>query len=111
MCSHGAPAAAKLNHQYSEWRAEVSAWQAEWEPALAAWSRFTQLSPPRFCTTRSEERDQGLETSFAMIRLNDQAVVISLRQVAHAMQLSTGAVKYHLHAARQTLRGVLEAQS
>ena len=58
------------------------AWQAEWEPALAAWSRFTQLSPPRFCTTRSEERDQGLETSFAMIRLNDQAVVISLRQVA-----------------------------
>ena len=57
------------------------AWQAEWEPALAAWSRFTQLSPPRFCTTRSEERDQGLETSFAMIRLNDQAVVISLRQV------------------------------
>ena len=36
---------------------------------------------------------------------------LDVRQVAHAMQLSAGAVKYHLHAARQTLRGVLEAQS
>lgn len=36
---------------------------------------------------------------------------LDVHQVAHSMALSEGAVKYHLHAARQTLRGVLEAQS
>ena len=36
---------------------------------------------------------------------------LDITQVAHAMKLSSGAVKYHLHAARQTLRGALEAQS
>lgn len=36
---------------------------------------------------------------------------LDVHQVANAMQLSDGAVKYHLHAARQTLRGALEAQS
>ena len=36
---------------------------------------------------------------------------LDVHQVASAMQLSDGAVKYHLHAARQTLRGALEAQS
>ena len=33
---------------------------------------------------------------------------LDVRQVAHAMELSDGAVKYHLHAARQTLRGALD---
>jgi len=36
---------------------------------------------------------------------------LDVQQVADAMGLSTGAVKYHLHAARQTLRRALEAQS
>ena len=36
---------------------------------------------------------------------------LDVHQVAHAMDLSDGAVKYHLHAARQTLRGALEAVS
>ena len=35
----------------------------------------------------------------------------SVAEVADSMKLSEGAVKYHLHAARQTLRGALEAQS
>ncbi len=33
---------------------------------------------------------------------------LSVAEVAHAMRLSDGAVKYHLHAARQTLRDTLE---
>jgi RNA polymerase sigma-70 factor (ECF subfamily) len=35
---------------------------------------------------------------------------LDVHQVADAMHLSDGAVKYHLHAARQTLRGALEAK-
>ncbi len=35
---------------------------------------------------------------------------LSVLEIADAMHLSEGAVKYHLHAARQTLRGNLEPQ-
>jgi hypothetical protein len=48
---------------------------------LAAWSKYTRLSEPRWCLTPAEEEKEGLTGSFAMIRLTDQAVVISLRQV------------------------------
>ena len=33
---------------------------------------------------------------------------LSVREIAHAMNLSDGAVKYHLHAAREALRATLE---
>ncbi len=36
---------------------------------------------------------------------------LSVNEVAHAMGLSDGAVKYHLHAARGTLRSALEKLS
>jgi acetolactate synthase-1/2/3 large subunit len=36
--------AARLNHQYSEWRAEVSAWQAEWEAYVRP--NFGRLTTP-----------------------------------------------------------------
>jgi RNA polymerase sigma-70 factor (ECF subfamily) len=36
---------------------------------------------------------------------------LAVSEVAHAMGLSDGAVKYHLHAARATLRTALERQS
>jgi hypothetical protein len=56
-------------------------WQHAWQEALAVWSRFTQLGDPRWCFTKAEEKKEQLTSSFAMIRLNDHAVVISLRQV------------------------------
>lgn len=56
-------------------------WRAAWPEALACWSRFTKLSEPRWCFEPEEEEREGLTRSFAMIRLVDQAVVISLRQV------------------------------
>jgi RNA polymerase sigma-70 factor, ECF subfamily len=34
---------------------------------------------------------------------------LSVREVAEAMRLSEGAVKYHLHAGRERLRGLIEA--
>jgi hypothetical protein len=58
------------------------AWRAAWPSALAAWSRFTKLADPRWCRDRADERREKLTGSFAMIRLTDHAVVISLRQVA-----------------------------
>jgi hypothetical protein len=58
-----------------------AAWAAQWPGALAAWSRYTRLSDPRWCLTEREERAEQLSGSFAMIRFTDHAVVISLRQV------------------------------
>lgn len=63
------------------------AWAGRWEEALALWSRYVQLSSPRFCCTQKDEAREGLQSSFAMIRLNDHGVVISLRQVVeHGLQ-------------------------
>ena len=60
------------------------AWMAAWPAALAAWSPFTRLRPPRLCLTEKEAEAEGLTGSFAMIRLADQAVVISLPGVRAA---------------------------
>ena len=57
-------------------------WLARWPAALALWSKFTRLSEPRWCFTPEDEKREGLSASFAMIRLVDHAVVISLRQIA-----------------------------
>jgi len=56
-------------------------WQSQWESALAVWSRFTQLQPPRWCLTKADEKKERLAGSFAMIRLEGHVVVISLRLV------------------------------
>ncbi|MEO8163903.1 MAG: VWA domain-containing protein, partial [Betaproteobacteria bacterium] len=57
-------------------------WVAAWQPALDIWSRFVKLREPAWCRTAEEERAEALTGSFAMIRLNDHTVVISLRQIA-----------------------------
>jgi hypothetical protein len=56
-------------------------WMKAWPGALEAWSRFTKLADPRWCHTEEDEEREHLSGSFAMIRLTDHAVVISLRQV------------------------------
>ena len=63
-------------------RALRDRWLAEWPAALAGWSRFTRLSEPRWCFSAAEAKAEGLTQSFAMIRLDDHAVVINLAQVA-----------------------------
>lgn len=60
------------------------AWQGHWPDALAAWSKFTKLSEPRWCFSKADAKAQGLTESFAMIRLTDQAVVISLPGVVES---------------------------
>ncbi len=57
-------------------------WIAAWQPALDIWSRFVKLREPMWCCTVEEEHAESLTGSFAMIRLNDHTVVISVRQIA-----------------------------
>lgn len=56
-------------------------WMAQWPAALAAWSKFTRLRPPALCLRMADARREGLTGSFAMIRLVDQAIVVSLPEV------------------------------
>lgn len=56
-------------------------WTAAWAPALTAWSKFTRLRPPTLCLTERDAQREGLIGSFAMIRLHDQSVVVSLPEV------------------------------
>ncbi|CAK0757343.1 VWA domain-containing protein [uncultured Gammaproteobacteria bacterium] len=59
----------------------VQRWLESWPQALALWSRFTKLQDPVWCLSEEDEKREGLTGSFAMIRLTDHAVVISLRQI------------------------------
>jgi hypothetical protein len=56
-------------------------WQQKWPGALACWSRYVKLSAPHWCLNSADETREGLSGSFAMIRLVDHAVVISLPQI------------------------------
>lgn len=80
-----------------------SDWSGSWPAALARWSRFVKLSEPRWCLTRQDEKREGLTGSFAMIRLLDQAVVISLRQVhdcgldQFALEIAAHEIGHHIY--------------
>jgi hypothetical protein len=56
-------------------------WASHWPAALALWSRFTKLRDPLWCFTPEEAKREGLTGSFAMIRLDDQSVVIGLHLI------------------------------
>ena len=56
-------------------------WTEAWPHALEAWSKFTRLKPPVFCLTQAEAVAEGLTGSFAMIKLSNQAIVVSLPEV------------------------------
>jgi hypothetical protein len=56
-------------------------WKARWPEAIALWSKFTKLREPRWCFNEEEEAAENLSGSFAMIRLTDHAVVISISQI------------------------------
>ncbi|HEU0300172.1 MAG TPA: hypothetical protein VFR37_11975, partial [Longimicrobium sp.] len=79
-------------------------WEAAWPAALAAWSRFTRLRPPTLCLTEKEAAREGLAGSFAMIRLVDQAVVVSLPEVrdsgveAFAVEVLAHEIGHHVLA-------------
>jgi hypothetical protein len=57
------------------------AWADSWPAALQCWSRYIQLHEPVWCLDSACEKRESLAGSFAMIRLLDHSVVISLRQI------------------------------
>jgi hypothetical protein len=71
-------------------------WRAAWPEALAAWSKYTRIRDPRLCASTVEAAAEGLDGSFAMIRLLDQSVVVDLEQV-HALGLDDYAVEILAH--------------
>lgn len=79
------------------------AWQAAWPDALALWSRYTQLQDPHWCVSSEDEQREGLSGSFAMLRLGDKAVVISLSQVhmlgleSHPLEVLGHEIGHHVY--------------
>lgn len=80
----------------SAMQALLARWQAAWPEALAVWSRYTRLQWPQLCESRVEAAQQGLQGSFAMIRLKDQRIVIDLPAIA-TLQLEDHAVEILAH--------------
>lgn len=70
-----------MNKNQTEMEKLREQWRQKWPEALALWSKYTRLSEPRYCLSEQEEISESLVGSFAMIRLTDQGVVISLKQV------------------------------
>jgi hypothetical protein len=81
-----------------------SRWEDAWPGALAAWSRYTQLRPPVLCETRTAAKAENLEGSFAMIRLQDQVIVVDLPHAAsqgvadYAVEILAHEIGHHVLA-------------
>lgn len=79
-------------------------WEQAWPEALAAWSRYTQLGPPLLCETRAAARSEHLTGSFAMIRLQDQVIVVDLPHAAecgisdYAVEILAHEIGHHVLA-------------
>ena len=52
-----------------------------WPRALVSFSPYTRLAPPILCRTPEDEKREGLQGSFAMIRMTDERIVIGLSQI------------------------------
>jgi hypothetical protein len=89
-----------LNQLPKEWQA----WADAWEPALECWSRFTRLHPPAWCMSAADASLHGMPSRiFAMIRLVDHEVVISLEEIeksgvkAFAKEILAHEIGHHVY--------------
>lgn len=79
-------------------------WLVRWDEAVKLWSPFVKLRTPVFCETAKDEKREGLTGSFAMIRLTDFSVVISLRQIEslglgdYALEILAHEAGHHIYA-------------
>ena len=79
-------------------------WSRAWDEALDLWSKFTKLNEPIWCNSQKEEKAEELTGSFAMIRLTDYRVVISLRQIEEkdlsnfAKEILAHEIGHHVYA-------------
>ncbi len=79
-------------------------WRQAWPQALEVWSKYTRLRDARLCASRIEAADEGLTGSFAMIRLNDQSIVVDLEGIAelgledYAVEILAHEIGHHVLA-------------
>lgn len=79
-------------------------WLSVWPQALELWSPYVRLHDPCFCLTEKEEKLASLAYSFAMIRLTDLSVVLSLRQIetlgleSYALEIMAHEIGHHVYA-------------
>src|SRR5512147_1649287 len=79
-------------------------WLKHWPQALAIWSKFTKLHEPTWCFNEAEAKREGLTQSFAMIRLDDQSVVIGLHLIdrqdlkQYALEILAHEIGHHVYA-------------
>ena len=82
----------------------IGRWQAAWPQALEVWSRHTRLRDALLCETHIQAASEGLQGSFAMIRLRDQSVVIDLEAVSglgledYAVEILAHEIGHHVLA-------------
>ncbi|MEM7183020.1 MAG: VWA domain-containing protein [Spirochaetota bacterium] len=67
-----------------------------WPKAIGFWSKYTKIQEPQWCVSIAEEKKEALHDSFAMIRLTDHRIVISIRQI-QALQLHEFALPILAH--------------
>lgn len=71
----------KSHYEPERITATLNKWKSAWETSLAHWSKFTRLQEPRWCLNEADEKAEGLSSSFAMIRLDDHVVVVSIERI------------------------------
>ncbi len=79
-------------------------WASIWPKALELWSPYIKLREPIFCLSLKEEIKAHLSDSFAMIRLNDLSVVISLNKISelkltsYPLEILAHEIGHHVYA-------------
>lgn len=79
-------------------------WQQAWDSALKIWGPYTRLRQPLLCFTHKEAQKEGLTFSFAMIRLNDQSIVIDISKIQadeledYAIEILAHEIGHHIYA-------------
>ena len=82
----------------------TTSWKKAWPAALALWSRYTQLNPPLLFENSSEAKKENLIGSFAMIRLQDQVIVVNLEMISekgledYALEILAHEIGHHVLA-------------
>lgn len=80
-----------------------SQWRSNWQKAKQIWSPFVKLQEPIWCNYSIDARREGLQGSFAMIRLTDHRIVIDLEEVlrsgvgAYAIEILAHEIGHHIY--------------
>ena len=59
----------------------LNSYQQAWPQAIALWSKYTKIQEPGWCISQADEKRESLQGSFAMIRLTDHKIIISIPKI------------------------------